>query len=123
MKRGSRCGIQPRMALADIVGGIATLCSISSFVPQAWKIIRTRDTSGISTRMYVLTVVGFSLWLTYGILLGSLPLMAANGVCLALSAFILVMKMLPKPQKDAVAETLGVPAPEAQSSSTTASAA
>jgi hypothetical protein len=59
------------MALADIVGGIATLCSISSFVPQAWKIIRTRDTSGISTRMYVLTVVGFSLWLTYGILLGS----------------------------------------------------
>jgi MtN3 and saliva related transmembrane protein len=111
------------MALADIVGGIATLCSISSFVPQAWKIIRTRDTSGISTRMYVLTVVGFSLWLTYGILLGSLPLMAANGVCLALSAFILVMKMLPKHQKEAVAGTLGVPAPEAQSSSTTASAA
>ena len=112
------------MALADIVGGIATLCSISSFVPQAWKVIRTRDTSGLSTRMYVLTVVGFSLWLTYGILLGSLPLMAANGVCLALSAFILVMKLLPKHQKEAVAEKLGVePAPEAQSSSTTASAA
>ncbi|HZH47170.1 MAG TPA: SemiSWEET transporter [Roseococcus sp.] len=112
------------MALADIVGGIATLCSISSFVPQAWKIIRTRDTSGISTRMYVLTVVGFSLWLTYGILLGSVPLMAANGVCLALSAFILVMKMLPKQKKEAVAGTLGVaPAPEGQSSSTTASAA
>ena len=82
-------------------------------MPQAWKIIKTRDTSSISTRMYVLTVVGFTLWLTYGIMLGSLPLMAANGVCLALSAFILVMKKLPQHKKDAIAETIGAPRPSA----------
>lgn len=95
------------MGLADIVGGLATLCSISSFVPQAWKVIRTRDTEAISTRMYVLTVIGFSLWLTYGIMLGALPLIAANGICLALSAFILAMKLMPRRKREEVAQSLG----------------
>ncbi|WP_207540461.1 SemiSWEET family sugar transporter [Sabulicella rubraurantiaca] len=95
------------MALADIVGGLATLCSISSFVPQAWKVIRTRDTDAISTRMYVLTVTGFSLWLTYGIMLGALPLIAANGTCLLLSAFILAMKLMPRRKREEVAQSLG----------------
>ena len=93
------------MDLTQIIGFLATLCSVSSFVPQAWKVIRTRDTSGISTRMYVLTVVGFSLWLGYGILLGSWPLILANGTCLALSAFILVMKKFPG-ARHAVADSI-----------------
>ena len=91
---------------AAIVGGLATLCSTSSFVPQAWKVIRTRDTGSISKRMYVITVVGFSLWLTYGLLLWQWPLIVTNGICLALSAFILLMKLLPREKKEAVASAL-----------------
>lgn len=94
------------MELAQIVGYAATACSVSSFVPQAWKVIRTRDTSAISRHMYAITVVGFSLWLTYGILLGQWPLILTNGICLVLSAFILMMKLLPRPQKEAVAAAL-----------------
>ena len=94
------------MDAATLVGGLATLCSTTSFVPQAWKVIRTRDTSAISRRMYVITVIGFSLWLTYGLLLGQWPLILTNGICLALSAFILVMKLLPRHQKEKVAEAL-----------------
>ncbi len=95
------------MDLTQIIGFLATLCSVTSFVPQAWKVIRTRDASGISTRMYVLTVIGFSLWLTYGILLGSWPLMLANGICLVLSAFILAMKKMGRRVREQVAETIG----------------
>ena len=94
------------MDAATLVGGLATLCSTTSFVPQAWKVIRTRDTASISRRMYVITVIGFSLWLTYGLLLGQWPLILTNGICLALSAFILVMKLLPRHQKEKVAEAL-----------------
>ena len=94
------------MDAASIVGALATICSTASFVPQAWKVIRTRDTSAISTGMYVVTVAGFSLWLGYGLLLGQWPLIVTNGVCLALSAFILAMKVLPRRQKEEVAETL-----------------
>jgi len=94
------------MDLASVVGALATICSTTSFVPQAWKVIRTRDTSAISTGMYAVTVTGFSLWLAYGLLLGQWPLIVTNGVCLALSAFILVMKVWPRPQKEAVADSL-----------------
>lgn len=94
------------MDAASVVGTLATICSTTSFVPQAWKVVRTRDTSAISKRMYAITVTGFSLWLTYGLLLGQMPLIVTNGICLVLSAFILVMKMLPRPQKERAAAAL-----------------
>ncbi len=94
------------MDLVTILGGLATLCSVTSFLPQAWKVIRTRDTGAISARMYGITVTGFALWLGYGLMLGAWPLIVTNAVCLALSAFILAMKLLPRPQKEAVAEAL-----------------
>jgi MtN3 and saliva related transmembrane protein len=94
------------MDAATLVGGLATLASTTSFVPQAWKVIRTRDTAAISKRMYAVTVLGFALWLSYGWLLGQWPLILTNGICLLLSGFILVMKLLPRRQKEAVAEAL-----------------
>ena len=94
------------MDAATVVGALATICSTTSFVPQAWKVIRTRDPSSISKRMYAITVTGFSLWLAYGFLLGSWPLIVTNGVCLALSSFILAMKVLPPKEKERVADAL-----------------
>ncbi|MBV1795639.1 SemiSWEET family sugar transporter [Siccirubricoccus sp. G192] len=94
------------MDAAAIVGALATLASTTSFVPQAWKIIRTRDTKAISTGMYAVTVLGFSLWLAYGLLLGQWPLIVTNAICLLLSGFILAMKRLPKRKRQAVAEAL-----------------
>lgn len=94
------------MDAATLVGTAATLCSTTSFLPQAWKVIRTRDTTAISRKMYLITVVGFSLWLTYGVLLWQWPLMVTNGICLVLSGFILMMKVLPRHRKEAVAAAL-----------------
>ena len=94
------------LEIVTIVGALAALCSTTSFAPQAWKIIKSRDTSGISSRMYMVTVVGFALWLAYGIMKGEWPLIVTNGICLVLSGFILIMKLLPKPKKDAVADAL-----------------
>lgn len=83
------------MTLINILGGLAALCSTASFFPQAWKILRTRDTTSISARMYGISVTGFSLWLAYGILLGQWPLILTNSICWGLSALILVMKLIP----------------------------
>lgn len=90
----------------SVIGGLAAAASTSSFAPQAWKIIRTRETSGISVGMYGITVVGFALWLAYGLMLGQWPLIVTNSICLLLSAFILVMKVLSPRAKDAVADAL-----------------
>ena len=94
------------MDAATLVGGLATLASATSFLPQAWKVIRTRDTGAISAGMYAVTVVGFTLWLTYGVLLWQWPLILTNGVCLVLSSFILMMALLPRRKRDQVADAL-----------------
>jgi MtN3 and saliva related transmembrane protein len=88
------------------LGAVAAITSTASFAPQAWKVIKTRETKGISTGMYGLTVLGFALWLAYGTVLRQWPLIASNGICLLLSAFILIMKILPASAKRAVADTL-----------------
>lgn len=88
------------------VGYAAACCSTASFAPQAWKIIKSRETKDISAGMYALTVSGFALWTTFGVLGMQWPLIIANFICLVLSAFILMMKLLPQPKKDAVADTI-----------------
>jgi MtN3 and saliva related transmembrane protein len=78
--------------LANAVGTAAALCSMTSFVPQIAKIWRERDASSVSLRMYAVTVTGFSLWIGYGVLIKSWPVVGANAVCLVLSATILALK-------------------------------
>ena len=50
----------------------------ASFTPQIVKILRERDASSVSLRMYVVTVTGFSLWTAYGVLTHSWPVAASN---------------------------------------------
>ncbi len=78
--------------LINTVGTAAALCSMTSFTPQIVKIWREKDASSVSLRMFLLTVTGFVLWTTYGVLLGSWPVAVANAVCLVLSAVILALK-------------------------------
>lgn len=78
--------------MADVVGTAAGLCSMASFTPQLVKIWRERDASSISLRMYVVTVTGFSLWIAYGVLVTSFPVIVTNSVCLVLSGAILGLK-------------------------------
>ena len=49
-----------------MIGFIAAVLTTLSFVPQAWQIIKTKDTSGISLGMYAMFVVGVFLWLIHG---------------------------------------------------------
>ena len=67
---------------------------------------QSRDTAGVSSTMYAVTVVGFLLWLLYGLKLHSWPLIVTNSICLAFSAFIFIMTLLPQDQKEAVADKI-----------------
>lgn len=98
--------------LPEVIGFCAGLCSMISFTPQIIKTWRERDARSISLRMYVVTVTGFSLWVTYGVMIGSWPVMLTNSVCLTLSALILAMKWrFSRPdhvaRRAAVADTVG----------------
>jgi MtN3 and saliva related transmembrane protein len=79
--------------IADVIGTAAGICSTSSFVPQVVKAWREGDTAAISKRMYVITVTAFSLWIVYGAMIASLPIVVFNVASLILSTTILILKV------------------------------
>ncbi len=81
------------MDIITSIGFAAAICTTISFVPQAIKIIRTKDTSGISATMYTLFTFGIILWLTFGILTHNPPIILANAVTAILSSIILWCKI------------------------------
>jgi MtN3 and saliva related transmembrane protein len=78
---------------ADVLGYLAGALTTIAFVPQVVRIVRTRSALDISWAMFAILSIGVALWLWYGIRLASLPLIAANGVTLALVLAILVLKL------------------------------
>jgi MtN3 and saliva related transmembrane protein len=88
-----RQGRQPVNA-TDLIGALAACLTTMSFVPQAWLSFRTRDVSGVSLLMYSAFTVGVALWLAYGYLLNSWPMMIANTITLVLALMILGMKLV-----------------------------
>lgn len=91
---------------ASIVGALASVASVTSFAPQAWKIIKTRDVKGLSPVMYSISVAGFALWTTYGLLLGKWPIIATNALCLVVAGFILLLVLVPRRTRDRVADAV-----------------
>ncbi len=77
----------------DGIGMLAGLLTTTAFVPQVWKIYRTKSGQDISGRMFSIFSVGIVLWLIYGIFLQSLPLILSNAVTLLLSLTILALKL------------------------------
>jgi MtN3 and saliva related transmembrane protein len=75
------------------IGAIAATLTTSSFIPQVWLTVRTRDVSGISLGMYSCFTLGVALWLVYGLSIGSLPVTVANCITLILALTILGMKL------------------------------
>jgi MtN3 and saliva related transmembrane protein len=92
--------------IAIAVGVVAAALSVTSFVPQAWRVIRTRETKDLATPMWVMNVVGFAMWTTYGVLIESWPIIVPNAICCVLAAFILVMKLAPRPTKHRIADAI-----------------
>jgi len=75
------------------LGLLAALLTTAAFLPQVLHTLATRDTRGISLRMYVIFTAGVALWLVYGLLTRDLPLIAANAVTLILAGAILILKL------------------------------
>lgn len=81
------------MISTDILGNTAAALTSIAFVPQVLKILKTRNTSGISLIMYALFVSGVACWLWWGVLTGARPVIIANAVTLVLAASVLLLKI------------------------------
>ena len=79
--------------MTTAIGLLAALLTTAAFLPQVLHTLATRDTRGISLRMYVIFVAGVLLWLIYGLLMRDLPLILANAITLVLAGAILILKL------------------------------
>jgi MtN3 and saliva related transmembrane protein len=82
-----------RMNFVSLVGfGAGTLCTLA-YLPQALHSFRTKSVRDISLIMLVSLNVGLLLWVTYGFLIHSLPIILPNAVTFFLAFPLLVMKL------------------------------
>lgn len=81
------------MDSTEILGLVAGLLTTIAFVPQVIKIWRSKHAHDISLIMFSLFSCGVALWILYGFIIGSLPVILANSVTLILALTILVLKL------------------------------
>lgn len=77
----------------ELLGYIAATLTTISFIPQAWKTIKTKRTKDISIYMYILLNIGIICWLFYGIQLNSQPVIWANSITILFTIPVLIMKI------------------------------
>jgi MtN3 and saliva related transmembrane protein len=70
-------------------GFLTTIC----LFPQLHSIWRRKSARDVSLTMFLIMAIGVVLWLTYGIVIRSLPLIAADGTSLVAIIAILYFKI------------------------------
>jgi MtN3 and saliva related transmembrane protein len=81
------------MNLVSVVGfGAGTLCTLA-YLPQALQSFRTKSVRDISLAMLLSLNLGLLLWVAYGFLIHSLPLILPNAITFFLAFPLLVMKL------------------------------
>ena len=81
------------MISASVIGFAAAVLTTIAFVPQLVKVWRTRRTQDISAGMYSIFAAGVALWLAYGVMIESWPVIVANFVTLVFALTILALKL------------------------------
>lgn len=77
----------------EYLGYAAGILTTFAFLPQAFRMIRTRQTRDISLAWISSMTAGVFLWLLYGLMRQSSPIIAANSITLLLLCIILIVKI------------------------------
>lgn len=70
--------------LVTVLGLVAGTLTTLAFVPQVIKTWQTKSGEDLSLGTFGTLAAGVALWLAYGLILGDVPIIAANGVTLVL---------------------------------------
>lgn len=79
-----------------MIGTIAAILTTLSFLPQAYQIIKTKDTSSISLDMYTMFVFDVFLWIIHGWNIQDYNLIGANTITFVFASIILTYKIIYK---------------------------
>jgi MtN3 and saliva related transmembrane protein len=81
------------MSIIEAIGLVAAVLGTVCWLPQAVKTVRSRETRDLSLVTQAGFVMASSLWLVYGLLIASWPVMVSNLVTLPILVLLLVFKL------------------------------
>ncbi|MCX7877151.1 MAG: SemiSWEET transporter [Ignavibacteria bacterium] len=76
-----------------ILGLFAAALTTFAYLPQSLKAIKTRHTKDLSLTTIIMLEMGLISWLCYGILISSIPVIAANTISIIFMTIILYLKL------------------------------
>ena len=94
------------VAWVDIIGTVAGILVLSSFVPQLMKAYKTKKMSDVSIHLMSLIATGMFLWVIYGFIRSDLVIIGTNATGFALNITLLVMKLRYDKLQSKTVETL-----------------
>ena len=77
----------------ELLGYTGTVLTISSFLPQAVKTVRTRKTRDLSLPTYIILVLSALVWTIYGIGTDAPPIAVTNATVFLASSVVLSIKI------------------------------
>lgn len=80
--------------IITVLGYIAAVLTTIAFIPQVYKVLKTRNTADISLYMYICFIIGISCWAVYGIFKEDIAIILANSVTAALASIVLTFKII-----------------------------
>ena len=80
--------------LVELIGMIAAVLTTLSFLPQVIKTYKDKSAESLSMIMLVAFITGVCLWLLYGLLIHSTPLIASNLVTAILGGTLIYFKIV-----------------------------
>ncbi len=81
------------MEAIDLVGYVAATLTTAAFLPQVVRVWQSQSTKDLSLSTLISFIVGVFMWLIYGLLVKSAPIIVANAVTLVLNLVILRFKL------------------------------
>ena len=81
-------------SIFEVIGVVAALCSMISFLPQAIKTFRNKKVKDLSLFTHVFAAAGNLFWFIYGIGIGSFQLIVCNSISCVVTGSVVVMIIL-----------------------------
>ena len=86
--------------MIEIIGMIAAVLSTFSVIPQVYKTWKTKSAEDLSYGTLLFLFVELILWLVYGLMLSSIPLIFSNIVASVAIFIVIILKI--KDQRKAI---------------------
>ncbi len=76
-----------------IFGFLAGIVTSSGMLPQLIKTWKTKEVKDLSIKMFIVYLIGFGMWITYGVIESDPPIVATNILSVIITIVMVVLKL------------------------------